>query len=211
MLKLLILVLIFGIVAVVYHETGPWDAVTRLVAWIDSLQSGPAAFWGALIGVLGAVIAVLIGVLWNAHINRIAMARALKWEIDHLVSRIQETRYILGGTIAIAESRGPDDFCGDMLSNVSITYLRSIMQIPEPQIFPRAAEKTGLLGGRAGQQIAEFYSMLTSFSDRYERDFPEDSTRTLTFILLRNLEGQLDDILKSGRSCVKLLNRYFWF
>lgn len=206
--KLLILILLFGVTVTVYQVTGPWGFINSHVASIDSMTSGAAAFWGALIGVLGAVIAVVIGVILNTSINRKAMARALKWEIDHLVSRTQEARYTLGGSIVLAKPLGRDDFCGDMLSDVSITYLRKIFQIPEPQIFPRAAEKTGLLGGKAGQQIAGFYSSLITFTDRFERDFPEDSNTTLTFIHLGSFEMQMDDILERGRSCVEALSRY---
>lgn len=172
------------------------------------MTQGSATLLGSLIGVGGAVAAVLFGAWINARINRVAMARALKWEISHIISGVQEARHILGGTIITAQSRGPDDFCGDILSSVPITHLRKIIRFPEPQIFPRAAEKTGLLGGEIGPQIAEFYSLIVVFKDRFERYFPDDSEKLLTFIYLENLKSQLDDILRGGRDCISQLDQF---
>lgn len=125
------LVLVFSVVVITHHETKPWDVgswVDTLASlpnvaysWIDGLKSGPAAFWGSLLGVFGAVLAVLIGVWSNARLNRVAMARALNYEITHLVSRIQVVYFTLSGAIHIAQPRGRDSFCGDILSSISVT------------------------------------------------------------------------------------------
>ena len=55
-----------AVAVVANHEMGPWG----MWAWIQGLSGGSGSFMGALAGSLLGLTAILLGALYNAHLNR---------------------------------------------------------------------------------------------------------------------------------------------
>ncbi len=126
--------------------------------WLAGLPSGVATFLGTLTGSSIGLIAILIGALFNAHLNRkrddrlraedrIALVSAMKAELRSIEHTLTENANDLTD-----KKRAPADF-----------------MVPDPahsiRIFPEVVAKLGLLEPKTIRAVTEAYLLLAQYAE----------------------------------------------
>jgi hypothetical protein len=124
--------------------------------WFGGLTQGQASFLGSMVGALTGLVALLLGALFNAHLNRRrddrlrredrrAVATALRAELAVLNDGLQSHVAILKGLDA---SKDPDEG----------------FNVPDPgqqlQVMPEMVSKFGLLDRATIQSVIEAYGLV---------------------------------------------------
>jgi hypothetical protein len=132
---------------------------STFLAWLSSLPPGAANFVGTLAGSFLGFIALLLGALFNAHLNRRrddavreadrrAVASALKAEL----ASIQGT---LTGNADQLVSNPPTLGDGFVVPDISHSV----------QVFPHVLAKIGLLDAEAVRRVVDAYVIIEQYSE----------------------------------------------
>lgn len=132
---------------------------STFLAWLSSLPPGAANFVGTLAGSFLGFIALLLGALFNAHLNRRrddalreadrkAVASALKAEL----ASIQGT---LTGNADRLVSNPPTEGDGFVVPDISHSI----------QVFPHVLPKIGLLDAKAVRSVVDAYVIIEQYSE----------------------------------------------
>lgn len=139
----------------------------------------------------------------------LALAIALKWEIDHIGNRVRDIAILARGSQSLSPTTGTSAFSGDLLSGITGERVLGWFRLfPEPVVFSRSAEKTGLLGEDLGPAVAAFYMQMESIKSTVHRDFGPMPSQQITFIHLDAVIGSIEDIVEYGNQCVTDLDAY---
>lgn len=207
-----------------------WRAVFLIVvvlALIPFVLSGEWPLTGATIEKWQAWYGVLVGfgglaVLTRAQFSfsqreaerqsdkeALALAIALKWEIDHIGNRVRDIGYQARGSRTHSPTTGASGFSGDLLSAITGQQVLGWLRLfPEPVVFSRSAEKTGLLGEDLGPAVAAFYMQMESIKLGVYRDVGDMPSQCFTFIHLDAIIRSIENIVEYGKQCVTDLDAY---
>jgi hypothetical protein len=129
-----------------------------MLAWLQGLSGGAATFVGSLTGSLVGLVAILLGALFNAHLNR---------KRDDEIRR-KETRALAAAIRAELNGRARS-----LLSDVKRMEERppqTTIAVPDIsqsiRVLPNLTEKLGLLDGDTIEAVIDAYIVIEQFAER---------------------------------------------
>jgi hypothetical protein len=124
-----------------------------MLAWINSLSSGAASFLGTLTGSSIGLVALLIGALFNAHLNRKRDDRLRAHEARSVAAALQ-------AELSLAEKVFKDN--ADHLGSTPSGYY-----MPDPKhsirVMPDLVSKLGLFESDTIQLVLTSYLMIEQY------------------------------------------------
>lgn len=151
-----------------------WAMIDDFFVWLGSLPQGGPQFVGAVFGSALGLLSLLLGALFNAHLNR---ARDRRLRDDEAKGMAGALRGELG-TISASLKRNADNLCKSGADNGK--YL-----IPDPslmaRIMPKMADKLTLLDAAKTQAVISAYCLLDQFCEylilrggRFHENLPDN-------------------------------------
>lgn len=126
-----------------------------MIEWLQGLQGGAATFVGALTGSAIGLIALVLGALFNAHLNR-------KRDND---LRLQETRAVAASLWA--ELLGLEEALTENAKGLDTSD--SDFFLPDPshsvRVFPSVISKIGLLDVETIKRVIEAYIVVDQYAE----------------------------------------------
>lgn len=130
--------------------------------WVNSLNEGPATFWGALIGLWGIALSVWI----TGYQTRQRDERIVKEQREALAAALLAEIAFLSTAARQFDKEG-----GCALE--ALQNLQTILSVGETPVFTAVQREIGILGDYTAKGLVNFYLQL-----RLIRDAPTDPLRT---------------------------------
>ena len=122
-----------AVAVVANHEMGPWG----MWAWIQGLSGGSGSFMGALAGSLLGLTAILLGALYNAHLNRQRDDRIRRQDARSISQAIKAELATIKAALANnAEKMRSDERTQGGFLGPDVAHMIRVFLVVLPQIGP---------------------------------------------------------------------------
>jgi glycerol-3-phosphate responsive antiterminator len=121
-----------------------------MFGWLDNLSDGAAIFLGAFTGTIGGLLAILLGALYNGHLNRKRDDRLLRQDAEALAVALREELQVIHR--ALLQNAEAWQKPGDRFIGADLAHLIKVL----PHVLP----KLGLLSKEAVATVIAAYSLI---------------------------------------------------
>lgn len=157
--------------------------------WLESLEGGAASFVGSVAGSGFGLIALLIGALFNSHLNRKRDERLRTEEARTVAAALYGEILLLRRDLArVSNIVGKTYMAGEY--NPSLKFDKHFLErtiLPEPHLYTALASKVGLLEPRLVIWITEFHQNFHTARIWIPR-LVEDGDRKFSYSVLHVLD-----------------------